>query len=155
MSLWSVNDSHINLYVFLLSFTQDEFRQVYQVMYGLCQCHQAIKSMIGFEYTISHSKLTMGIHFLGLPKYRPITKHHHYLSFVVVDILSRMATLNPFQKTARPQESSQLLFENFWKHYGLLNTIICDKYSIFFNNLWEQLWQQLDTQLSMSIAFHP
>ena len=124
-------------------------------MHGLCQCHQAIKSMIGFVYTISHSKLTIGIHFLGLLKYIPITKLNHYLSLVVVDILSRMATLTPFQKTTRPQESCQLLFENFWKHYGLLNTIICDKYSIFFKILWEKLWKQLNTQLSMLIAFHP
>ena len=84
----------------------------------------------------------------------PTSKHQHDMILVVVNRFSKMDILIPCKNTMTEQQTAHLFFENVWKQYGLLTTIISERDAIFVSTFWQTLRQQLDTRLSLSTAFH-
>jgi hypothetical protein len=85
----------------------------------------------------------------------PSTKQGNDYVFVVVDQFSKMTILTACKKSITMTDTSNLLFERVWVHFGMPQTIIFDQDNKFLNTFWLSLWSLLDTKLTKSTSFHP
>jgi hypothetical protein len=85
----------------------------------------------------------------------PSTKWGNDYDFVVVDRFSKMAILVAYKKSITIEATTKLFFEWVRVHFGLPQTIVSDRDSIFLSTFWSSLWSLLDTKLTKSMTFHP
>jgi len=65
----------------------------------------------------------------------PLTKHGNHYVFLVVDQFSKMTILTPYKKSVIADFIDKLLFEHVWVRFGLPQTIIFCRNSIFISTL--------------------
>jgi hypothetical protein len=53
------------------------------------------------------------------------------------------------------EDTTKIFFEWVWVHFGIQQTIISNRDSMFLNTFWSILWSLLDTNLTKSTSFHP
>ena len=63
----------------------------------------------------------------------PSTKHRNDYVFVVVDKISKMAILVTYKKSITKKDTTRLLFEQVWVHFGNPWTIILDQDNKFLS----------------------
>jgi len=85
----------------------------------------------------------------------PSAKHGNDYVFVVVDQFFKMKVFSPYRKSIISEATTNLLFERFWVHFRLPETIISDQDSRFLSTFWSNLWLMMDTKLTKSTTFHP
>ena len=66
-----------------------------------------------------------------------------------------MCILTPFKKKITVEQTSHLLFQNIWVHFGLPTSIVSDRDSQFVGSFWLTLWDMMETKLKKSTTFHP
>jgi len=86
----------------------------------------------------------------GLPLSR---KGHDYL-YVVVDRFNKICIRKPCKNKITVEQTNHLLFQKFWVHFGLPNSIVSDRDSRFVGNFSSNLWDMMDTKLKKSTTFH-
>ena len=75
---------------------------------------------------------------------------------VVVDQgLTKGIILAPCSKTITAEETAQLLLENLYKRFGLLDKILSDRGPQFASKTFVELLKLLGIKLSLSTAYHP
>jgi hypothetical protein len=87
--------------------------------------------------------------------YLPSTKHGNDCVFVVVDRFSKMAIMAACKKNIKVEATTKLFFKRVWVHFGIPQSIISDRDSMFLCTFWSSLLSMLDTKLTKSTAFHP
>jgi hypothetical protein len=75
--------------------------------------------------------------------------------FMVIDRFSTMVILTAYKKNIKVVDTAKLFFEQVWVHFGIPQTIIFNRDSIFLRKFWSSLWSLLDTKLTKSTYFHP
>jgi len=85
----------------------------------------------------------------------PKTTNGNIGIFVVVDRLSKMIRITPFNNDPNGPETAQLFFENIYRHHGLPSVIICDRDPVFMGKFWKSLFSILGTRITPSSAYHP
>ena len=85
----------------------------------------------------------------------PLVKGHDSILVVVDQGLTKGIILIPCSKTITAEETAQLLLENLYKHFGLLDKIISDRGPQFMSKAFIELLKLLGVKSSLSIAYHP
>jgi hypothetical protein len=62
-------------------------------------------------------------------------KNHDYI-YVVVDRFNKMCILMPCKKQVTAEQTTQMLFQHVWVHFGFPKSIISDRDSQFIGNFW-------------------
>ena len=83
------------------------------------------------------------------------TKWGNDCVFVVFYRFSKMAIMLACKKSITAEATTNLFFERVWVHFGIPQTIVLDRDSLFLSTFWSSLWSLLDTKLTKSMAFHP
>jgi hypothetical protein len=83
------------------------------------------------------------------------SKQRNDCVFVFVDRFSNMAILVAYKKRITTEATAKLFFEQVWVHFGIPQTIVSDRDSLFFITFWSSLWSLLNTKLTKSTTFHP
>ena len=76
-------------------------------------------------------------------------------SDLVVDRFSKMCILMSCKKKIIAKQTTHLLFQHVWVHFGLPTSIVSDRDSRFIAKFWSSLWDLMDTNLKQSTTFHP
>ena len=71
-----------------------------------------------------------------------------------MDRFSKMCILMPCKKNITTKQTTHLLFQNVWVHFGLPTSIVSDRDSQFVGNFWSKLWDMMDKNLNKSTTFH-
>ncbi|XP_031275755.1 uncharacterized protein LOC116134222 [Pistacia vera] len=74
---------------------------------------------------------------------------------VVVDMLSKYATLIPAPKECIMEDTTKLFFKHVVKYWGLPKSIISDQDSRFTGRFWTKLFKLIGSAFDFSISFHP
>ena len=85
----------------------------------------------------------------------PPIKGYDSILVVVDQGLTKGIILIPCSKTITAKETAQLLLENLYKHFGLLDKIISDWGPQFASRTFIKLLKLLGVKLSLSTAYHP
>jgi hypothetical protein len=75
--------------------------------------------------------------------------------FVVVDRLTKMAHLIPYNKIVTCEETMRLFIDNIYKYHDLLDDIISDCGSQFTLKFWQSLFKILKIKIKLSSVYHP
>ncbi|KAH0606496.1 uncharacterized protein H6S33_003330 [Morchella sextelata] len=74
---------------------------------------------------------------------------------VVVDRLTKMRHLLPYNTTVNSEDVAQLYLRNIWKLHGLPTHVTSDRGTQFTAKFWKALCKHLNIEARMSTAFHP
>ena len=75
---------------------------------------------------------------------------------VIVDQgLTKGIILTPCSKTITAEQTAQLLLENLYKQFGLLDKIISDRGPQFASRAFVELLKLLEVKSSLSTTYHP
>jgi len=85
----------------------------------------------------------------------PKTRKGNTGMFVVVDRLSKLLRIIPYERDPNAVETAKLFFENIYRHHGLPSVIISDRDPVFMSKFWKSLFHTLKTKISPSSAYHP
>ncbi|KAH0603205.1 uncharacterized protein H6S33_008209 [Morchella sextelata] len=86
----------------------------------------------------------------GLPE-----SEGHDAIVVVVDRLTKMRHLLPYNTTVNSEDVAQQYLRNIWKLHGLPTHVTSDRGTQFTAKFWKALCKHLDIEARMSTAFHP
>jgi hypothetical protein len=84
----------------------------------------------------------------------PMSNKHNAI-LVVIDKFSKYAHFLPLAHPFTTLHVAQLYFNSVYKLHGLPDAIVTDRDKIFTTSLWKELFRLSDTQLLMSISYHP
>ena len=85
----------------------------------------------------------------------PPVKGHDSILVIVDQGLTKGIILIPCSKTITAEGTAQLLLENLYKHFGLLDKIISDRGPQFASKAFVELLKLLGIKSSLSTAYHP
>ena len=74
---------------------------------------------------------------------------------VIIDHLSSMVHLVPLHTDYHARDIAELMFENIYKLHGPPQVIVSDFDLLFTSGFWEHLHRITNSELRMSMAFHP
>ena len=83
-----------------------------------------------------------------------ITKKTYDAILVIIDLLTRLAVLIPTTNTTTAQETAVLLFEHWYKRFGLPDSIISGRDPKLTSEYWTNITKQLGIQRKMPTAYH-
>lgn len=86
----------------------------------------------------------------GLPK-----SNSYDVLLEVIDRFSKYAHFIPLPHPYSSLQVAQVYMNNVYKLRGLPQSIITDRDRVFTAKLWQELFRLSDTQLQMSLAYHP
>ena len=75
--------------------------------------------------------------------------------FVVVDRFSKIAHFIPWKRTNDAFQVAQLFFKDVYHFHVLPISIVSVRDSRFLSHFWRSLWRLVNTNLDMSLAYHP
>lgn len=73
---------------------------------------------------------------------------------VVVDRLSKYVHFAPLPTRFNAWRVANLFVDTVVKHHGFPNTLVSDRDSIFFNEVWENMLGLSGTKLHFTMAYH-
>ena len=85
----------------------------------------------------------------------PITKTGFDGILVIVDALTKAATLEPIKFTYSAEEIAKIFVRRIISRQGLPRKIISDRDPRFSGRFWKAIFKMLGTQIALSTAFHP
>ena len=74
---------------------------------------------------------------------------------VIVNQLTKMVYYEPVKVTIDAPGLAEVIIDVVFWHYGLLNSIVTDKGSLFIPKFWSLLCYFLGVKRRLSIAFYP
>lgn len=74
---------------------------------------------------------------------------------VITDRLTKDCYITPISMDMDAQELARLFLRNVWKLYGLPNSIVSDRGSLFVSEFWKLVYSLLLITLSLSTAYYP
>lgn len=123
-------------------------------------CHScaANKATTKLQYGLHHALPVpirrfchLSIDFVG-----ELTESNGYNSFIVItDRLTNYAKIIPNYTTDTAQDVAFHVFNNWYRHFGLPDSIVSDRDSRFRGDFWKALHKLLGVKISMSTAYHP
>ncbi|GJV76990.1 putative reverse transcriptase domain-containing protein [Tanacetum coccineum] len=75
--------------------------------------------------------------------------------WVIVDRLTKSAIFTPMRETNSMENVARMYLKEVVTRHGIPVLIICDRDPRFASNFWRSLQKALDTNLDMSIEYHP
>lgn len=97
----------------------------------------------------------VGIDFVG-PLPGSTNRHGDFdMICVITDHLSSMVHLVPSRTDYRARDIAELIFDNVYKLHGSPEILVSDRDSLFTSGFWEHLHRITNSELRMSMAFHP
>ena len=81
-------------------------------------------------------------------------KGHDYL-YYVLDRFREMCILRPCKKQVTTKVTVHLFFQHVQVNFGLPNSIISNRNSLFLGKFWSSLWEIMDTNLNKSTTLYP
>ncbi|KAE8962259.1 hypothetical protein PR003_g30853 [Phytophthora rubi] len=85
----------------------------------------------------------------------PADARGHAGILVFVCGLSMMVRLAAVRKSVTAPQTAQLFVDNGFRHHGLPEAFVSDRYPRFVSHFWQHLFRLLGTRLDMSTADHP
>lgn len=82
------------------------------------------------------------------------TSHNKNYILVVVDKLTKYGHFIPLSHPFTAAVVARVFFDNIYKLYGLLDSIISDREKIFTSTFWGELFKLLKVSLTMSSSYH-
>ena len=73
----------------------------------------------------------------------------------VICLLTSIVHIIPSKQMYRVREIAEIVFENVYKLYGLLNYIVSDWDSLFTSTFWKRLHNLIGIKLKLSSAYYP
>jgi hypothetical protein len=90
------------------------------------------------------------MHFIvGLPK-----SGNKYVIMVAVDRISKYVHFCALQHPFKASTITQVLMDNIFKLYGMLQSIVTNHDPTFTRNFWQELFRLQGTQLHISTTCH-
>jgi hypothetical protein len=74
---------------------------------------------------------------------------------VMTDRLTNYVKIEPMYKTATARDVADILYQSWYRQFGLPQAITCDRDKLFISKFWTELFKKIDIQLRMSTAYHP
>lgn len=84
----------------------------------------------------------------------PLSRRCHDYLYVIVDRFRKMCVLVPCKMQITTKQTTHLLFQFVWVHFGLPTFILSNQDSHFLRDFWTSLWRMMDTKLKKSTTFH-
>lgn len=75
--------------------------------------------------------------------------------YVVVDRLSKYSHFFPLQYTYAAKQVAKIFFDGIFKLYGMPQSIVSDRDSIFLSKFWQELFDLQGCSLKFSSTYHP
>ena len=72
----------------------------------------------------------------------------------VICLLTSMVHIIPSKQTYRAREIAEIVFENVYKLYRLLNYIVSNQDSLFTSTFWKRLHNLISIKLKLSSVYH-
>ena len=85
----------------------------------------------------------------------PVTKEEYDTILVIVDRLTKLLHLIPFNKKYTAEQLGFIILDRLIRYHGIPEALISDRDKLFTSNYWKTLMPLLGTKLKMSTAFHP
>jgi hypothetical protein len=86
----------------------------------------------------------------------PLPKSKGYdMILVMTDRLTNYVKIEPIYKTATARDVADILYQSWYRQFGLPQAITCDRDKLFISKFWMELFKKIDIQLRMSTAYHP
>lgn len=131
--------------------TVAEFIQACQVCQQAKVEHVKLPGLLQPLLVPSQAWATVSLDFIeGLPKFGGYE--------VILAVINKFTKYAHFVPLAHPYTAlsvAQAYFTNNYKLHGLPEVIISDRDRMFTSKLWQELFKISDTQLLMSLAYHP
>ena len=80
---------------------------------------------------------------------------HNDCVLVIVDRLTKLVRFIPCKSTITADATAKLFIKHVFKDFGLAQTMLSDRDTLFVSNFWQSLFKQLGTILPMSCGYHP
>jgi len=74
---------------------------------------------------------------------------------VMTDRLTNYVKIEPTVRTATAPMIATLVYQSWYRQFGLPAAITSDRDKLFVSKFWKELFKKLDIQLRMSTAYHP
>jgi len=73
----------------------------------------------------------------------------------MTDRLTNYVRIVPTHSTATARDTAQLVYESWYRLFGLPRSIVSDRDKLFTSHFWKELHRLLDIRLKMSTTAHP
>ena len=128
----------------------------------ILQCLQDIKPSNYAPYGLLNSLevpmrpwKTIGIDFVGpLPESKTLNGSFDMI-MVVICHLTSLVHLIPTKQTYHAKDIAEVIFDRVYKHHRMPKNIVSDCDTLFTSTFWWQLHELTNTELWMSLAYHP
>ena len=74
---------------------------------------------------------------------------------IMTDRLTNYVRIIPTRSTATARDMAQLVYESWYRLFGLPHSIVSDRDKLFTSHFWKELHRLLDIRIKMSTAAHP
>jgi len=74
---------------------------------------------------------------------------------ILTDRLTNYVRIVPTRSTATAQDIAQLVYESWYRLFGLPHSIVSDRHKLFTSHFWQELHRLLDIHIKMSTTVHP
>ena len=92
---------------------------------------------------------------MGLPISTNWKGDSYNLILVIVDQLTKMVYYEPVKVTIDAPGLAKVIIDAIIQHYGLPDSIVIDRGSLFTSKFWSSLCYFLGIKRKLSTAFHP
>jgi hypothetical protein len=126
-----------------------------------------IKSCVGCARNKSSTQAPAGfLHPMPVPDHRfdelaldfvgtlPISRGFDTI-LVMTDRLTDYVKLEPTLSTATAQDIAKLVYNSWYRQFGLPKAITSDRDKLFTSNFWKELHKRIKVSLRMSTSYHP
>ena len=73
----------------------------------------------------------------------------------MMDRLMNYVRIIPRHSTTTAQDIAQLVYESWYRLFGLPHSIVSDRDKLFISHFWKELHRLLDIRIKMSTTAHP
>ncbi|KAK3507551.1 hypothetical protein QTP70_028457 [Hemibagrus guttatus] len=81
--------------------------------------------------------------------------HTHTCIFVIVDRFSKACRLLPLKGPPTAMEAAELLFNQVFRYFGILEDIVSDRGPQFVSRVWRAFFTRLGVAVNLSSGYHP
>ena len=74
---------------------------------------------------------------------------------IMTDRLTNYVCIVPMRSTATARDMAQLVYESWYRLFGLPHSIVSDRDKLFTSHFWKELHRLLDIRIKMSTTAHP
>jgi Reverse transcriptase (RNA-dependent DNA polymerase)/RNase H-like domain found in reverse transcriptase/Integrase zinc binding domain/Chromo (CHRromatin Organisation MOdifier) domain/Integrase core domain len=75
--------------------------------------------------------------------------------FIMTDRLTNYVLIVPTHQTATAPDIAKLMYETWYRRFGLPKALTSDRDKLFISNFWKELHKKIGIKLRMSTSYHP